>query len=405
MKNSQLRRLAKDYAAGRLDYDEYTRERGELIDAIVAGDITIESSAESTADFGVSAPVDRRSRVTPIPLIIGACVVIGILWAFLNPRQTTTPATQSTSDKRPWQRVSAARALVEDFLGTRDWSGESLANFRDHWNALTPNEQAEAREAPWFRRLAEALGEEINAHKALAEFDGSGLSTTTGRRLAAFGEFLGIDAEIPDASAPEPAHGLQTQPEAPLSGSQWLAAQRDEDYTLQLFAVNHLDKLEHLTTNHPDVPLYLLAFEGREPHFRLLHGIFPSEEQARLAYQALPAELRGQTPDPNVRRIGDLRDERRSQPTAGSASSADPAIAYTLQIFASSNKDNVDRLVSRYQALDLRVHISDDETARYRVLYGHFDSRQAAQDASARLPATMLEEVGAPLLRESSEFH
>nr|NIQ52097.1 hypothetical protein [Gemmatimonadota bacterium]NIU72207.1 hypothetical protein [Gammaproteobacteria bacterium] len=57
--------------------------------------------------------------------------------------------------------------------------------------------------------------------------------------------------------------------ETPLSGSQWLARQRDEDYTLQLFAVAHLDRLETLTTGHPDLALYLLTFEGRQPRFRM----------------------------------------------------------------------------------------------------------------------------------------
>lgn len=411
MNKSQLRRLAKDFSAGRLEHDEYVRERGELIDAIVAGEITVESSAESTADFAASPSLNRRIRTTPLPLIIGACVVIGIVWAFLASRQTTAPGidTKNATGQLPGKRLSAARILVEDFLTTRDWSGESLADFRDHWNALTPNEQVEARDAPWFRRLAEALREEINAHKALAEFDGSGLSTTTGKRLAGFGEFLGVDSQIPDTSvpdtsAPDRLHAMPAKQAEPMTGSQWLAAQRDEDYTLQLFAVNHLDQLEHLTATYPNVPLYLLTFENQQPRFRLVHGSFSSEEQARLAHTALPAELRGATPGPFVRPISDLRQEQRSDRDHVSPISDDAAIVYTLQVFASPNRENVDRLVARYQALDLRVHVSDGETTRYRVLYGRFDSPQSAREASAKLPATMLEEVGEPLLRESTKF-
>ena len=64
----------------------------------------------------------------------------------------------------------------------------------------------------------------------------------------------------------------------------------------------------------------------------------------------------------------------------------------------------MDRLVTRYQSLDLRIHVRDGDTTRYRVLYGRFDSPQAAQEASAKLPAAMLEEVGKPLLRETTEF-
>jgi hypothetical protein len=280
--------------------------------------------------------------------------------------------------------------------------------FRDNWNALTPNEQAEARAASWFRRLSEALREEINAHKALAEFDGSGLSTTTGKRLAGFGEFLGIDSEMPDPSPSGRTRIVPTEEKTPLTGSQWLAAQQDGDFTLQLFAVNHLDRIDNLTAAHPNVPLYLLTAEGQDPRFRLVHGSFPSEEQARLAHQALPAELRGQVQEPFVRRISDLREELRTGAGKDSASNAvpaaDPAIVYTLQVFASTSRENVDRLVTRYQPLDLRIHISDGDSTRYRVLYGRFESPQAAQEASAKLPAAMLEEVGKPLLRETSEF-
>lgn len=418
MNRSQLRRLARDYASGRLEHDEYLQRRGELIDAIVAGDIAIESSAESTSDFEAVGSPERRSGPAPLPLIIGACVVIAVLWMLFAGRESTSPDSErpTASEQGAGKRVSAARNLVEEFLATRDWSGESLAAFRDSWNALTPNEQAQARAAPWFRRLAEALREEINAHKALAEFDGSGLSTTTGRRLASFGEFLGIDAEMPDPSpTPRPAAAPVRQPDA-LTGSQWLAAQRGEDFTLQLFAVEHLDRLEHLSAEYPNVTLHLLSFEGRNPRYRMLHGAFTSEDEARRAHQSLPADLRSQSPDPFVRRIDALREELRS-PTrvdavrspddianAGANAGAEAAPVYTLQVFASASRDNADRLVDRYRSLDLRVRASAGESTAYRVLYGRFSTREAARAASAKLPPALLEEVGVPLLRETTEF-
>ena len=369
MNRSQLRRLARDYAAGRLEHDEYIQRRAELIDGIVAGDIVIESSADSTADF---TPVDSGTssfRATPLPLIVGACIVVAILWLFFAGGEDPVRERPVPGEDVAGKRVSAARVLVEEFLATRDWSGESLTAFRDSWNALTPNEQAQARAAPWFRRLAEALREEINAHKALAEFDGSGLSTTTGRRLASFGEFLGIDAEMPDPSPPADRPGEPSMPSGPigsvepvmpLSGSQWLAAQRGEDFTLQLFAVNHLDRLEHLSTNHPDLALHLLDFEGREPRYRMVHGAFASEAQARRAHGLLPPDLRSQSPHPFVRPIAALREELRAPPpTSGAGPAPEPAPVYTLQVFASANRDNADRLVSRYESLDLRVQVSE----------------------------------------------
>lgn len=405
MNRSQLRRLARDYARGRLEYDEYVRERDALIDGIVSGTIAIESMADSTGDFAAEPSLDKQIRSTPLPLILGACIVIAVIWVFLARLDTAPPDERdpSASEQFPGKRASAARILVEEFLTTRDWSGESLAAFRESWNALTPNEQAEARSAPWFRRLTEALTEEINAHKALAEFDGSGLSTTTGRRLATFGEFLGIDAQLPKPSAQERQPAPTGTGDA-LSGLQWLAEQDDETYTLQLFAVNHLDTLERLIANHPDVALHLLTFEGRLPRYRMVHGAFTNEAQARAAHRELPAELRGEQSDPFVRRIGEIREELQAAAGAVAQPAPEPPPVYTLQLFASTSRENVERLVHRYQTLDLRVHTIDGETTRYRVLYGRFESPEAAQAASAKLPATMLEEVGTPLLRETSEF-
>ena len=414
MNKSQLRHLARDYATGRVEHDEYLRTRGALIDAIVAGDIAIDLSVPDAVDVAAEPPGQQRTPATPVPWIAGAVAVVVVIWIFLASQQTDDPGSgdRGQVDPVPGLRVTGARVLVQDFLTTRDWSKESLARFRDLWNALTPNEQAEARAATWFRRLAEALREEINAHKALAEFDGSGLSTTTGKRLAAFGEFLGIDGEIPDMDAPDraAAQRLDAQPvrqQEPLTGSQWLEAQASDNYTIQLWAGDHLDRLEHLTAGHQHLALFVLSSTGQQPRFRLLHGSFASEEQARRAYQALPADLRSQAPGPLVRRVDHLREELHG--AGNKTPTTDPVMAsppvYTLQVFASSSRDNVDRLVARYRDLHLRVHISDGDSTPFRVLYGEFDSPQAAQEASAKLPATMLEEVGKPLLRDTSEFN
>jgi hypothetical protein len=201
MSKSQLRRLARDYASGRVEHDEYLRMRGALIDAIVTGETSTESSSQSVADAPMAPPPERHVRATPVGWIVGTLAVVIIVWMILSSQRTNTPGPGShrEADQTPELRVTGARALVNDFLATRDWSTESLAKFRELWNALTPIEQADARATPWFRRLAEALREEINAHEALAEFNRRGLSTTSGKRLAAFGEFLGIDAEIPDS--------------------------------------------------------------------------------------------------------------------------------------------------------------------------------------------------------------
>ena len=119
-------------------------------------------------------------------------------------------------------------------------------------------------------------------------------------------------------------------------------------------------------------------------------------------------ELRGDTPKAFVRRVGDLREElsaSRDRPAPGAAETAEPPTpVYTLQLFASESRENVDRLVARYGDLDLRVHTSPGAATKYRVLYGRFDTREAARAASQNLPKAIIEEVGTPLLRETSEY-
>jgi septal ring-binding cell division protein DamX len=105
-----------------------------------------------------------------------------------------------------------------------------------------------------------------------------------------------------------------------------------------------------------------------------------------------------------VRRIGDLREQLHNTRGQASMPIVNPPSVYTLQVFASSSSENVDRLVARYPALALRVHVSEGEATPYRVLYGSFDSTREAEDAAAELPAAMLKEVGKPLVRESADF-
>lgn len=133
MNKSQLRHLAREYASGRVEYDEYRRKRGALIDAIVAGDIAIDTSATSAAEFATESPAQQQRRATPVPWIVGAIAVIAIVWTFLSSQQTDAPDSSSSNEADPVAdlRVTGARVLVQDFLVTRDWSKESLTRFRD----------------------------------------------------------------------------------------------------------------------------------------------------------------------------------------------------------------------------------------------------------------------------------
>lgn len=424
MDKSQLRRLARDYAVGDLDREDYVRRRAEIVDDIVAGRSPIERHPAGAPPPGGAVSLARSFKASPLYVLVGACVVVAVFWTLFASRAPATrreplvPASDASSE-----RIPAARALVEGFLSERDWSEASVAEFRASWHALTPNEQAEARASPWFTRLAEALRVEINAHKALAEFDGSGAASATGRRLAGFGEFLGIADALPEVSPDVPPSALEStadggmiaesaapaaggqQAGAPPTAWQWVEAQEPDYLTLQLYAVNYPEPLEQLMAEHPDLELRLLVFEGGEPRYRLVHGAFADEHSAREAYGRLPASLTREQPAPFVRSMKALREERDqagANPTPSTPS--EPSASYTLQLLASTSLENAERLASRYQSLDLRVHASHDEPRRYRVLYGTFESPEEARRAGATLPPGILQEIGEPVVRPTAEF-
>ncbi|MDX1434766.1 MAG: SPOR domain-containing protein [Gammaproteobacteria bacterium] len=409
MHRSQLRLLARDHALGQIEGAEYRRRRADLIDAIVNGEITIRREPPPSSTGSGLAPVARSLRRSPVHVLVGVVVAIALIWALLYERDAGPPSNGAPAarDEPSGARLPAARALVEGFLRERDWSEENLAHFKSSWHALTPNEQAEARSAAWFRDLVGALRDEINAHKALAEFDGTGRASATGKRLAAFGEFLGIGAELPEAAplpAPEPPPVVASAAPPPvaesppaaaprLTGSQWLAARADEDLTLQLFAANQLDRLEGLIAAHPRVDLHLLAFEGQAPRYRLVHGVFATREAADEAFRRLPPALvDGERP--LIRRIADLR----AGNAVGVALEA-PEQRYTLQVFASASRANVDRLISRYPTLGMRVEPYAEAEASFRVVIGNYASMDAARAAASELPPALVEELGEPLIR------
>lgn len=400
--------LAREHALGQIERAEYRRRRADLIDGIVNGDIEIRRQPPARHAAGGFAPVAGTLRRSSVHVAIGVLVLVAIVWLLLpdsetlvEPREDAAPAARPSEGAR----MPAARALVEGFLRERNWSKESLASFEASWNALTPNEQAQARGAAWFRALVAALRDEINAHKALAEFDGTGRASATGKRLAAFGEFLGVGSELPEmsASAPAtPAAGPQSTPAPPvatetaapaLTGSAWLAARADDELTLQLFAANHLDRLETLIAAHPDVDLQLLVFEQHPPPYRLVHGVFATRAAAVDAYRRLPGDL-AVAEEPLVRRIAELRTG-----AAAGVVREPPPQRYTLQVFASASRENVERLISRYPALDMRVQPLSNADASFRVVVGDYPSSEAAQRAAEALPATLIEELGEPLVR------
>lgn len=446
MDKSQLRRLARDYSLGKVERGEYVRRRRNLLDGIVDGDIEIEHETplEDTIIDMVRAPQADAEEEVParatslIYAGVGVVVLIlvgGLAWLLFQP--TEEPVAPAPLVEAIPSEVLApgasARTLVESFVAVRDWSAASVGDFKGEWASLTEEQRLIGREAPWFRRLTKAIRDELKTQKALVEFDKTGKARETGIRIISLSEFLGTGDSLPSFPTQAPAP-TETQPAtdaaqvtvqttnaistpaavdtatvvvtAKLPGPKWLSSLAPEQITLQLFAVNHLHKVAALKAQYSALDLHILDFPDSSPRYRVLHGSYGSEAQAKAAHSELPRSLLKEQPKPYLKTAAELQalspneleDLKLTSTQAGNAAEAEQP-PFTLQVFASSNKENVDKLVARHPVLQLRVQETSSTSAKYRVLFGTFESEQQARVAAGKLPTSILSATGQPIIK------
>ncbi|MCP5151311.1 MAG: SPOR domain-containing protein [Ectothiorhodospiraceae bacterium] len=200
---------------------------------------------------------------------------------------------------------------------------------------------------------------------------------------------------------PAPTPSARPAPPSPGSGRDWLTSQPGGNVTLQLFAVDHLDRVERLLSTHPDAGLRVIESPGTSPRYRVVVGSFPDADAAREAAARLPAEIRAAQPEPLVRRLSDLT------PGATAVSSpapAPPPSGFTLQLLATASAENAERLVASQPALGLRLVRLTGDPLPLRVVLGRYPSEDAARDAARGLPESVLSATGQPLVKSLSEL-
>jgi septal ring-binding cell division protein DamX len=214
----------------------------------------------------------------------------------------------------------------------------------------------------------------------------------------------------PEGTLPdEAARGTQPPraaraPSAGPTAREWLAARSESELTLQIFAVNSLDRVQQLLTSYPHLQVHIVATEGSSPRFRVLHGVYASEAAARAAFQALPADLSQAAGGAIVKSFAAVREDLAASapaPDPAATHPAAPAAAgdYTVQLFASGNRDNARALVDAFPALSLELIRRDGDPAPYRVVYGRYRSPEEARRAASGLPQSLLGRVGKPLVK------
>lgn len=453
MNKSQLRKLAARFADGRIAADEYRAQRRELIDAIVAGDSGIDRDAPVT-------PVTPVPPVPPVPpsrgqaasarslpwhwILAGAsalCVLVllWLLWPSKPPPAPEPPPLVLAPE------VPHSRTLVESFLALRDFGTEAIAKFEAQWLELSAHERDAARSELWFRSLVSALRDEVKTQRALAALSDEGHAMTRARRVVELAQRLGVaeqlpalrdtvdtvpsaetpapeapttdaassqlTAEPPPAALPSPTSTAERAPQAMPqaastsvpTGRQWLAARADDELTLQLFAVNALDRVEQFLSRYPDLDLHILATDGHSPRYRIFHGVYADTDSARTAFSALPADVIAAAGGAIVKSFVAVREDLqgRALHVTPAGTATDTRGDYTLQLFASASRNNAQGLVDAFPGLALELRELSGDAAPYRVVYGRFDNAGSA--IAATLPPDLLARIGKPLVKPLGE--
>ncbi|MBL3599751.1 MAG: SUMF1/EgtB/PvdO family nonheme iron enzyme [gamma proteobacterium endosymbiont of Lamellibrachia anaximandri] len=89
-------------------------------------------------------------------------------------------------------------------------------------------------------------------------------------------------------------------------GDWWLSQQDTAHYTVQLFALNRLDKLEGLMERHSNLTIKVVRANDKDFKYRILYGLFSTINSAEEAFNKLPETLRKQVPRLVIKQIGEL---------------------------------------------------------------------------------------------------
>ena len=166
MKSSQVRELARRYATGQLNQENYRSQRRALIDAVTNG-----RQALVYKESGNGLML-RRNGIKFLAMSVVAALVAGVVISMLLKNTTAnrqTAARPVVATPAPMVPAPAPGAgLVHTFIDANDWTDGSLDTFTHRWISLPTDEQSKARDSLMYPRLVSELRDQITSEKAVS---------------------------------------------------------------------------------------------------------------------------------------------------------------------------------------------------------------------------------------------
>jgi septal ring-binding cell division protein DamX len=250
---------------------------------------------------------------------------------------------------------------------------------------------------------AAVLGSLLGSHEAGAALPGAD--------PAPAGDSVVQTATPSDAAPQLPAKSTNLSETTPsgdgasqnILGSEWLARQPGQNFTLQLLASHSRYTLLRFARQEGlAAPLaqFALDRDGKELHV-LTQGSYASRAEAEQAAHSLPAGIH-----PWIRTVASVQQvmKREAEPAAGVRSppsgggikdiawvwSQDPG-RYTVQLATAKSEETIEAVI-RQSALPGElavVQVMHKEQPRYALIYGSFADSDAARGVIARLPESL----------------
>ena len=234
MSNQTLRELAKDFARGEIDKDDYRQSRAELIKAITEGKTAVKTidfppplmpsdeeaaitetakrdKTEIVAPSSKKRPVRKEppaqhslsepSKKSPVIFItVSAAIVISLIIVVVlfypkPPGSTTTETSnkaQTTAAAATASTNMAGESLIAEFLTQKNWTTDNLDTFLNSWSALSQEERDSAKPGKRMQRMHDSIYKQFLEEKALSSID-SEKAAIKQQKLIEFANAIGID--------------------------------------------------------------------------------------------------------------------------------------------------------------------------------------------------------------------